>query len=243
MSDVPCEHSADAAGWVLGSLSPEDAERFAAHLEDCPRCRAEVARLTGSREQLIEAVPLLAPPPELRERVMASVRADAGLSGAASTDPSAEPVPRVRRSAVRFGLLATLATVAVVIVAVLVLTTDHPSQGGVRTVIGKVAPKGGADARAVVRIGAHQATLVLTRLAAPPSGRIYQAWVLRRGSAATATGSLFSVPRSGDTRIVLPPLRDVLQVIITAEPPRGSPTPTLPPGVLVKLAPSSAAQP
>ncbi|MDQ6777112.1 MAG: anti-sigma factor [Actinomycetota bacterium] len=240
MSDFPCEHSADAAGWVLGSLSPRDAERFAAHLEGCSLCRAEVARLTGSCEQLIEAVPLLAPPPELRKRVMASVRADAGISGA---DPPAEPVLRIRRSAVRFGLLlAILATMAVAIVAVVVLTTDHPSQGGVRTVVGKVAPKGGPGARAVVRIGAHEATLVLTRLAAPPSGRIYQAWVVRGGSAATPTGSLFSVPRSGDTRIVLPPLRDVVQVIITAEPPRGSPTPTLPPVVLVKLAPSSGAR-
>lgn len=242
MSDAPCEHSADAAGWVLGSLSPRDGERFAAHLKDCPHCRAEVARLTGSCEQLIQGVPLLTPPPELRERVMASVRADAGLSGAASTNPPAEPVRRVRRRAVRSGLLllAILATLVVAIVAIVVLRTQPPSQGGVRTVVGKVASEGGASARAVVRIGAHQATLVLTRLAAPPSGRIYQAWVLRRDAAATATGSLFSVPGSGDTRIVLPPLRDVIQVIVTAEPPRGSPTPTLPPVVLVELAPSSA---
>jgi len=236
MSDATCEHSADAAGWVLGSLSPQDAERFAAHLEDCSRCRAEVARLTGSCEQLIEAVPQLAPPPELRERVMASVRADAARSGAAGTDPSAEPVRRARRSAVHLGLvLATLATLATLAVAIVVLTTHNASQGGMRTVVGKVAPTGGARARAVVRISSHEATLILTHLAAPPSGRIYQAWVVRRGSAPTATGARFSVPRSGDTRIALPPLRDVTQVILTAEPPCGSPAPTPPPVVVVAL--------
>jgi anti-sigma factor RsiW len=46
MNDIPCEHNADAAGWVLGSLSPQEAERFAAHLETCASCRAEVAKLT-----------------------------------------------------------------------------------------------------------------------------------------------------------------------------------------------------
>jgi len=35
MNDVPCEY--DAAGWVLGALSPEEAERFIAHLETLRR--------------------------------------------------------------------------------------------------------------------------------------------------------------------------------------------------------------
>lgn len=86
----------------------------------------------------------------------------------------------------------------------------------------------------VVQIGAHTATLNITHLAAP-TGHVYQAWVIRRGSPATPTGALFSVPRSGDTQILLPMLHDVTEVIVTAEPPRGSPTPTLPPIVIVQL--------
>ncbi len=244
MSKVPCEHCVDAAGWALGALSPEEAERFAAHLDDCANCSAEVARLTEASGRLVEAVPLLTPPPELRERVMASVRAEASLFDAASADPHRpEQVRPLGRSAVRPGvLLATLATLATVIAAIVLLTTGHGStQGGVRTVVGKVIPKGGARARAVVRIGAHEATLVVTRLAAPPPGRVYQAWVVRRGSPATPTGALFSVPLSGDTRILLPPLRNITQVLVTAEPPRGSPKPTPPPIVLVQLAPPGPA--
>ena len=63
MSDVPCEHSSDAVGWVLGALSPEEAERFAAHLQECAGCRAEVARLTHAAERLAQTAPLLTPRP------------------------------------------------------------------------------------------------------------------------------------------------------------------------------------
>jgi anti-sigma-K factor RskA len=241
MSDIPCEHSGDAVGWVLGALPPEQAERFAAHLETCPACRAEVARLTEASERLADAAPLLTPPPELRDRVMASVRAETGLFDAARADPhSPEAARRRGRSRRRAaGLTAAVATLAVVIAAVVLLTVNHASHHVVaRTVIGKVTARGGgARARAVVRIQARTATLIVTRLAAPPAGRVYQAWVVRRGLPPKATGALFSVPRSGNTRILLPKLRGVTEVIVTAEPPRGSSTPTLPAIVLVQLSP------
>ncbi len=235
MTDGPCEHGADAAGWVLGALSPEEAERFAAHLETCEACRAEVAKLTEACERLTDAAAPLPPPPELRDRVMASVQAEASLFKAARTDPAPpEPVRRTGRPQLRARTLA--AALATVITAIVLLVAhDVSPQAEPRTVAGKVTPEGGARAHAVVQIRAHVATLIVTRLAAPPRGRVYQAWVIRRGSPATPTGALFSVPRSGDTRILLPPLHDVTEVIVTAEPPRGSPTPTLPPIVLVQL--------
>jgi len=238
MSDLPDEHNADLAGWVLGALSPDEAERFTAHLETCQSCRAEVARLTEASERLADAVPLLTPPSELRERVMASVHAEASLFNAARADAvSPEPVRHLSRSRRRVaGLIATFATLAAVIAAIVLLAAPHAShQAQPRTVAGKVTPEGGTRAKAVVRIAADTATLIVTRLAAPPPGRVYQAWVIRRDSPATPTGALFSVPRSGDTRILLPALHNVTEVIVTAEPPRGSPTPTLPPIVLVQL--------
>ena len=33
----------EAAGWVLGTLDPDDAVWFAGHLPSCPDCRAAVA--------------------------------------------------------------------------------------------------------------------------------------------------------------------------------------------------------
>ena len=239
MSDLPGEHDADLAGWVLRALSPQEAERFTAYLETCPSCRAEVARLTEASERLVDAVPLLPPPPELRERVMASVHAEASLFNAARADAvPAKPVRHLSRSRRRAGGLIALsfATLAAVIAAIILLAAPPASQQTQpRTVAGKVTPAGGTRAQAAVRIAAHTATLIVTRLAAPPLGRVYQAWVIRRDSPATPTGALFSVPRSGDTQILLPALHDVTEVIVTAEPPQGSPTPTLPPIVLVKL--------
>jgi len=83
LSETPCEHGADALGWVLGAQAPEAAERFAAHAGGCSSCRAEVARLIEVSERLAETAPRLTPPPELRERVMASVRAEERLVRAA----------------------------------------------------------------------------------------------------------------------------------------------------------------
>ena len=239
MSERPCDHSDDAVGWVLGALSPEEAERFAAHLQTCAACRVEVARLTEAAERLADAAPTLTPPPELRERLMASVHAETSLFDAARDD-SQLPKPAHRRGRSRpraAGWLATFATLAIVIAAILLLTANHtPHPPAARTVIGKVTPQGGgARARAVVQIAAHTATLNVTHLAAPPAGHVYQAWVVRRDSPPTPTGALFSVTRSGDTHILLPALHDVTEVIVTAEPPRGSTTPTLPPIVLVQL--------
>ncbi len=237
MTDGPCEHDADAAAWVLGALSPKEAERFAAHLQTCESCRAEVAGLTEACQRLGDAAAPLTPPAELRERVMASVNAEASPLNAHADPASPGPVGRFGRSRLRASMLvAALATLAAVITTIVLIGADHASrQAEPRTVAGKVTPAGGARARAVVQTRAHVANLVVTRLAAPPRGRVYQAWVIRRGLPAAPTGALFSVPRSGDTRILLPPLHDITEVIVTAEPPRGSPTPTLPPIILVQL--------
>lgn len=235
MSDAPCEYSDDVAGWVLGALSAPEAERFAAHLTACPSCPAEVARLAAVSEWLGDAAPPLTPPPELRERVMASVRAEAGLVKAARAGPRSPPPSRSgRRSPASAGLL--VAGLAAALVAIVVLGAHHGSRPApAQTVTGRVTPGGGLGARALVRIGPHTGRLIVARLAPPPAGRVYQAWVLLRGSLAIRTGALFSVPRSGDRQVLLPSLHEVTEVIVTAEPPGGSATPTLPPVVLVAL--------
>jgi anti-sigma-K factor RskA len=135
--------------------------------------------------------------------------------------------------------MTAISAVAVAIVAIALITTSHAShQTPARTVIGKVTTQGGgARAQAIVRIQAHTATLIVTHLKAPPTGHVYQAWVVRRGSSPRPTGALFSVPRSGNRRILLPTLHNVTEVIVTAEPPRGNATPTLPAIALVHLSP------
>lgn len=43
----------DAAGWVLGGLDPDDAERFARHLPTCLECRLTVAGLEPAARALL----------------------------------------------------------------------------------------------------------------------------------------------------------------------------------------------
>jgi len=180
MSDGPCEYDDDAAGWVLGALSPLEAERIAAHLESCASCRAEVTKLTEAAERLGDVVPLSTPLPELRERVMASVRAEASLFKVADADaaPPERSLPP-RRSRRNAGVLAAIfASLAAGVAAIVLVAADQGSPtASPRTVAGKVTSEGGSGARALVRTGPHAGTLIVTRLAAPPAGRVYQAWI------------------------------------------------------------------
>jgi anti-sigma-K factor RskA len=88
---MSCEHREDAGAWVLGALPGDEARRFAAHLETCEICSREVAELQMVADTLPLAAPQLAPPPELRERIMAAVRAEAAVLAAAG--PEADVVP------------------------------------------------------------------------------------------------------------------------------------------------------
>lgn len=63
----------EAAGWVLGTLDPEDAEWLAGHLPSCPDCRAAVAEFGPTARLLLTAAPDDLAPPGLRARTLARV--------------------------------------------------------------------------------------------------------------------------------------------------------------------------
>src|SRR4051812_32075125 len=94
---MSCEHRDDAGAWVLGALPGDERERFAAHLAGCDVCRREVAELRMVADTLPLAAPQVAPPPELKERIMSAVRAEAAVLAAAGPEAdavaAAEPEP------------------------------------------------------------------------------------------------------------------------------------------------------
>ena len=65
-----------AAGYALWALDTDDLREFEAHLSSCPECQASVAEM----RPLIDALSVMSepaqPPSELRERIMALVRAE-----------------------------------------------------------------------------------------------------------------------------------------------------------------------
>ena len=102
------------------------------------------------------------------------------------------------------------------------LSDDGP---GTRTVIAEVeAPD--AEVKLVVDEDEHS-TLVASNLPAPPSGRVYQVWIKRPGSAPEATDALFTVRKDGSAAVDVPgSLEGVEAVLVTDEPPGGSDAPT-----------------
>lgn len=67
----------EAVAFALGSLDPEQADDFKEHLKTCKRCQEELRWLAPAVRALPEAVEPQTPPPALKERLMAEVRADA----------------------------------------------------------------------------------------------------------------------------------------------------------------------
>lgn len=233
MSDDSCHHIEDAHAWALGILPVDRADEFLAHLKTCLVCQDELERAQRLLAAMADAVPSTTPPPELRARVMDAVRSETALSEAAD-----EPLDKTQATARtrRVGPAALLAALAVGAIAatfaMINLIGDETNSRPdipVRTTPGEVtAGGGGAAASAQVVTRGSASRLELARMAPPPRGQVYQVWVVRAGDKATPTGSLFSIPRSGRATVALPSLSDVEKVIVTAEAPRGSRTPTLP---------------
>jgi anti-sigma factor ChrR (cupin superfamily) len=75
------DHDCDperAALYLLGALDPDAARAFARHLETgCPACRTERDGFDGVTAGLALSVPPVAPPPALRDRLLAAARASA----------------------------------------------------------------------------------------------------------------------------------------------------------------------
>ncbi|HEX5145689.1 MAG TPA: anti-sigma factor [Conexibacter sp.] len=244
-----CQHVDTVAAFLLGALSDAERHEFEAHLPTCAHCREDLASLRVVADALPLAVPPVAPPPALRERLMETVRAEASVLEAAGPAADRPRPQRRRRFALAFGrplAIAGAAAALVVGVAVGFGIGDATSGGGttqtrtvvqVRTVEAKVdasaAPRGAAFV--VLRDGV--ATLRVRGLPEPPKGKVYEVWLVRRGAVAPSpTDALFSVSRArGSGRIALPSVRGVQTVLVTAEPAGGSSAPTSQPFINASL--------
>jgi anti-sigma factor RsiW len=224
----------DAAAYALHALPDDEARAFEEHLATCARCRDELASFRGAVAALPAAAPPLAPAPELKQRVMAAVGAEAEAS------PRSQRVAEPKRPARRRSWLVTrpswltpgVAIAAAAAVAVLVVVGVLTLGGGssARTFTGVVHAPG---ATASVRVSGNRGELRFSGMPAPPTGRIYQVWLQRAGSP-QPTRTLFAA-RNGSVA-VNGSLRGVQAVLVTDEPrPNGSRAPTRTPIIVVRL--------
>lgn len=239
MSFKTCPRIDDAGAYVLGAMADGEWEHYGAHVAECEVCTAKVAELGFVSDALLNAVPQLTVPPDVRGRVMSVVRAESELLRAAG--PMADR-PIERRPARRFSLPALRPWPATVLATSLLalgigggalLVGGGESDPATRTIACASAPDG---ASCNVRLDGDRAELVLAGLQAPPKGRIYQVWLDRDdGTAPEPTEALFSV-RKGRAAVAVPgDLGDVKQVLVTHEPLGGSEVPTRQPVIAAPL--------
>jgi anti-sigma-K factor RskA len=219
----------DAAPYVLGALTDAEHEAFLVHLQSCAICREEVASLQVAAHSLSAAVPQLSAPGEVRDRVMATVKAEAGLRR--------ERTPRVlsrrlgpRRTAWRLGLASATATAAAVVAIVLALG----GSGGSRTQLIRAqvsAPRG----TATLAVSSGRGQLRIAGLPQSPPRHVYEVWLERAGKA-HPTDALFTVSVAGNATVAVPgSLAGVKAVMVTAEPEGGSTVPTTKPVIVASV--------
>jgi anti-sigma factor RsiW len=229
--DTEALHDLTAA-YALDALDERDVRAYEEHLAHCDRCQAELGSLTEAATSLALGVDAPPPPPELRERILETARAE-----------RSNVVPLRRRWA---GPVAVVAAVAAIVLAVWAsslhgkLDRERTRNAQAASALRIVAQ---ANARRIPVSGANgslivaktgEAALVLRDLSRAPAGKTYETWVIESGKARPA--GLFpgggTVSLVGLTRSV----PDGATVAVTVERKGGVDQPTGAPVISAKTA-------
>jgi anti-sigma-K factor RskA len=201
--------------YALDALDEGEERSFEQHLALCARCREELAGLREAAASLAYAAPPTAPPPELKQRILAQARAER---------PNVVPLKPRRNWTAALGAAAAIAACAAVALGIWAFSLSG-SQDPVESVLSKPGSRlvsmGTAGAMAVAPDG----TAVLQVSVPPaPSGKTYEAWVIRGGKAKAA--GLFP-GRAGTSVVEIPrPVRPGAVVAVTLERAGGVQQPT-----------------
>jgi anti-sigma-K factor RskA len=172
---------ANVAPYALDALDADEEREFEEHLASCEACREELASLREATAALAYGAAGPAPPPELKQRILAEAKAER---------PNVVSLPR-RRSWT--APLATAAAVAAAVaIGVGVWTATRPATNDAFATVlakpgAKLVPMGARGTLAVAPDGSAAIALTVPRA---PAGKTYEAWVIRDGAAKRA--GLFS---------------------------------------------------
>ena len=230
MSDLGhSRYEEDVGAYLLGALDDGERRDFERHLEECPRCAMDVDRLRPAAEALPRSVTQLEPPRGLKRSIMGEV------------DGEAPRRPFFERFVPRLPALRPAAALAGVAAALLVglvvgLGLGRSGDEGGRTVAAKIdgARFPSASGSLSVPEDGRGGVLRVQGMPAPPSGRVYQAWVQRDG--AVLPQPTFDIARDGSGAAALTEdLDDADAVLVTVENRGGARSPTGKPMVSAKL--------
>lgn len=210
--------SDDLGAYLLGALNPREAAEFERHLEGCERCQGELLWLEPAIHSLPEAVERTEPPPQLRETLMAEVRADARAQ--ARSEERSAPAPWrgwLLKPAVGFAVLALLVAG---VVGYEVGKDGGGGNGGPSTIERQI---GGMTVKMIQE--GDGGRLELAGVPQLPEGRVLEAWVEREGEV-EAVPALFVPDRHGHAETTIADMSGVETLMVTEEPSGGSETPT-----------------
>ena len=230
--------------YVLDALTDEERREFEEHLAANPERQAEVDEL-GAIAGLLALYPQEhEPPPELRQKIMEVVEAEATPSG--TEDSSSRPA-----SGWLGGLLAwrqvALGAATVLVVGLLswnvVLQSDvQDLQGQVQSMqeseeARTVALQGtgpAQDARAeLISTSDTRAVLTVENMPDVPEGKTMEIWVIKND--VPKPSGLFDPSSDAVAAIVEEPVEGADAIAVTVEPEGGSPQPTTDPMLSAKL--------
>ena len=217
----------DLVAFALGALEPEEERAVQAHAPTCARCTRELEALVPAVATLGESVDQLEAPPQLRERVLAEVRADAERSSAEREGPARRRPRRGWRG--RFARPA-FAALAIVVAAFggYLIAQDNGGGGPEQTTVPVVAQQGIGGTLAVDE---NSSMLDLHGLGQLKGDEVYQVWVAKGQS--VRPSSNFIPDASGRAMTAVDGRLDSgTKVMVTKEPHPGETAPTSP--VLLK---------
>jgi anti-sigma-K factor RskA len=223
----------EVGAYMLGALEPEEAAEFERHVEGCERCRSEVRWLTAAVEVLPEAVERHEPPPQLRERLLAEVGADARAAGTATEPAERGVLHRAARRLAGLGSgprdwrrLAWLGAMLLLVVAIgsYEIGTGGGDAGGGGSTTTFISGQPPGVTAEVVREG-DEGEIHLAAVGSLPSDRVLEAWVRRDGEVEPVK-ALFVPDSDGNATTMLGNMRGVDLVMVTTEPAGGSKAPT-----------------
>ena len=212
----------DLAAYALGALEPAEAGELDAHLASCAECRAYLADIRPVVDLLAASVPQLPPPPGLRERLLATVGAEAERIAAAEAE-AAPPRRRWRGLAARPATAIAAALVLAVGVGVGYLIRGT---GGAKTttIAAHGTPQASGPVEASLARVDGSGTLEVRRMPPLPGKDVYEVWT--QHGKAFRPESTFVLRSDGTANAAVLHLEGASAVLVTREPHGGTQQPT-----------------
>ena len=210
-----------SAAYALDALDTDEAREFERHLQECERCREDVAQFAETAAALAYGADSSEPPPQLRARILDAARRD-----------GAQVVELRPRRVQRFVPLAAAAAATVAAIGVGAWAASLSRElDEERSVISVLADP---DARSIALRGANgrlvvtktgEAALVVAGLDRAPEGKTYEAWVIAPGNDPLPAG-LFDGAAERDVVRLERAVPRGAQVAVTVEDESGADRPT-----------------